>query len=113
MAADVTVFDPATIRDVATFEDPMHYSVGVRYVLVNGRAVVSDGKITGERPGRALKGPGTQRLRARGSGLKRKRLTAQGSSAQECISRFRADYASLLAVQPTRRSLACPAIQPP
>jgi dihydroorotase/N-acyl-D-amino-acid deacylase len=61
MAADVTVFDPVTIRDVATFENPMHYSVGVRYVLVNGRPVVSDGKITGERPGRALKGPGTRR----------------------------------------------------
>jgi len=58
MAADVTVFDPATIRDVATFEDPMHYSVGVRYVFVNGRAVVADGKITSERSGRALMGPG-------------------------------------------------------
>jgi dihydroorotase/N-acyl-D-amino-acid deacylase len=54
LAADLTVFDPATIRDVATYENPMHYSVGVRYVLVNGRAVVSEGKITGERPGRAL-----------------------------------------------------------
>ena len=61
MAADITVFDPATIRDVATYENPMHYSVGVRYVLVNGRAVVADGKITGERPGRALKGPGLKR----------------------------------------------------
>jgi dihydroorotase/N-acyl-D-amino-acid deacylase len=61
LAADLTVFDPATIRDVATYENPMHYSVGVRYVLVNGRAVVSEGKITGERPGRALKGPGTKR----------------------------------------------------
>jgi N-acyl-D-amino-acid deacylase len=58
MAADVTVFDPATIRDVATFEDPSHYSVGVRFVLVNGRAVVMDGKITKERPGRPLRGPG-------------------------------------------------------
>jgi dihydroorotase/N-acyl-D-amino-acid deacylase len=61
LAADLTVFDPATIRDVATFENPMHYSVGVRYVLVNGRAVVADGKITSERPGRALKGPGLKR----------------------------------------------------
>jgi dihydroorotase/N-acyl-D-amino-acid deacylase len=61
LAADVTVFDPATIRDVATFENPMHYAVGVRYVLVNGRAVVFDGKMTGERPGRALKGPGAKR----------------------------------------------------
>ena len=58
MAADLTVFDPATIRDVATFEDPTHYSVGVRYVFVNGRAVVSEGKITDERPGRVLRGPG-------------------------------------------------------
>jgi N-acyl-D-amino-acid deacylase len=58
MAADVTVFDPATIRDVATFEDPNRYSVGVRFVLVNGRAVVFDGKITDERPGRPLRGPG-------------------------------------------------------
>jgi N-acyl-D-amino-acid deacylase len=61
MAADVTVFDPATIRDVATFEDPNHYSVGVRFVLVNGRAVVSDGRITNERPGRPLRGPGYRR----------------------------------------------------
>jgi dihydroorotase/N-acyl-D-amino-acid deacylase len=61
MAADVTVFDPATIRDVATYENPMHYSIGVRYVLVNGRAVLADGKITSERPGRALKGPGARR----------------------------------------------------
>ena len=58
MAADMTVFDPATIRDVATFEDPTHYSVGVRYVFVNGRAVFSEGKITDERPGRVLRGPG-------------------------------------------------------
>ena len=61
MAADITVFDPATIRDVSTFEDPMHYSIGIRHVLVNGRAVVSDGKITSERPGKALRGPGARR----------------------------------------------------
>jgi N-acyl-D-aspartate/D-glutamate deacylase len=65
MAADITVFDPATIRDLSTFEDPMHYSVGVRHVLVNGRAVIADGKITGERPGRALKGPGFPQSAAR------------------------------------------------
>ena len=38
MIADITVFDPATIRDVATFDDPNHYSVGVKWVIVNGRA---------------------------------------------------------------------------
>lgn len=58
--ADVAVFDPNTIKDVATFNDPMHYSVGVKYVFVNGRPVVWDGSITGERPGRPLRGPGYQ-----------------------------------------------------
>ena len=61
MAADVTIFDPAAIRDVSTFEDPNHYSVGVRHVFVNGRAVVSDGAMTSERPGRPLRGPGYAR----------------------------------------------------
>ena len=60
MAADITVFNPATIHDVSTFADPRHYSVGVIDVLVNGRAVVRDGRITEERPGRALRGPGYQ-----------------------------------------------------
>ena len=56
--ADITVFDPATIRDAATFEDPNRYSDGVRHVFVNGRRVVADGSITAERPGRPLRGPG-------------------------------------------------------
>jgi N-acyl-D-aspartate/D-glutamate deacylase len=58
MAADVTIFDAANVRDVSTFTDPKHYSLGVRFVLVNGRPVVSDGRITDERPGRPLRGPG-------------------------------------------------------
>ena len=58
LMADITIFDPVTIRDTATFEDPNHYSVGVKDVLVNGRRVVADGKITTERPGRPLRGPG-------------------------------------------------------
>jgi len=60
LMADVTVFDPATIRDVSTFEDPKHYSIGVRHVFVNGRRVVADGAITSQRPGRPLKGPGAR-----------------------------------------------------
>src|SRR5262249_54100421 len=43
LMADITIFDPITIRDTATFEDPNHYSVGVKHVLVNGRRVVADG----------------------------------------------------------------------
>jgi N-acyl-D-amino-acid deacylase len=58
LAADITVFDPATIRDVATFEDPNHYAVGIKHVFVNGVAVVSDGRITDARPGKPLRGPG-------------------------------------------------------
>jgi len=58
LMADITVFDPATIRDVATFDNPNRYSTGVRHVFVNGKRVVADGAITSERPGRALRGPG-------------------------------------------------------
>ena len=58
MFADLVVFDPATVKDVATFEQPNRYSAGMRHVFVNGKAVVADGAITAERPGRALRGPG-------------------------------------------------------
>ena len=58
MKADITIFDPATVRDVATFVDPTHYSVGIPHVLVNGKAVVANGKITAERPGQPIRGPG-------------------------------------------------------
>jgi N-acyl-D-amino-acid deacylase len=58
MFADITLFDPATIQDKATYTDPLRYSDGVKDVFVNGKAVVLDGKITDERPGRALRGPG-------------------------------------------------------
>ena len=57
LAADITVFDPATIHDVATFEQPNRYSAGIRHVFVNGTAVVADGAITAARPGRPLRGP--------------------------------------------------------
>ena len=56
--ADITVFDPATVADRATFAEPHQTSVGIRYVLVNGRFTLDDGKLTGERPGRPLRGPG-------------------------------------------------------
>jgi N-acyl-D-amino-acid deacylase len=56
--ADLVIFDPATVRDRATFEQPKQYAEGVRYVAVNGQLVVDDGQITAARPGRALRGPG-------------------------------------------------------
>jgi dihydroorotase/N-acyl-D-amino-acid deacylase len=58
--ADVTVFDPNTIIDHSTFEQPHVLSDGVKYVFVNGTMVVRDGKHTGAKPGRALRGPGSR-----------------------------------------------------
>ena len=58
MRADLTIFDPATVKDEATFEVPNKYSTGIRHVLVNGKAVIRDGKMTDERPGRPLYGRG-------------------------------------------------------
>lgn len=58
MYADIVVFDPATIGDRATFEDPHQLSVGVRHVFVNGMAVVQDARHTGAKPGRVVRGPG-------------------------------------------------------
>jgi dihydroorotase/N-acyl-D-amino-acid deacylase len=53
--ADLVLFDPATIDDVATYESPRHHPVGIRSVWVNGTPVVRDGVRTGERPGRAVR----------------------------------------------------------
>jgi len=58
--ADIAVFDPATIADRSTFEQPHQLSVGVKYVFVNGTMIVRDGKHTGAKPGRVLKGPGSR-----------------------------------------------------
>ena len=55
MWADVVVFDPATITDKATFEQPNQLSVGMAYVLVNGVPVIADGKQTNALPGRVIK----------------------------------------------------------
>ncbi len=56
--ADVVVFDPQQIRDLATFEDPHRLAEGVLHVLVNGVPVLSDGEPTGATPGRVVRGPG-------------------------------------------------------
>ncbi len=60
LAADIVVFDPATIRDLATYEDPNQLSVGMRFVLVNGVPVIAEGRMTGALPGKVLRGPGYQ-----------------------------------------------------
>jgi len=58
MKADVVVFDPAKIRDVATYDDPHHFSEGVVDVVVNGVAVLREGAMTNALPGRVLRGGG-------------------------------------------------------
>jgi len=58
MWADVVVFDPATIRDLATFDHPNQLSQGMEYVLVNGVPVIDQGQMTGAKPGKVLRGPG-------------------------------------------------------
>jgi N-acyl-D-amino-acid deacylase len=59
--ADVVVFDPAKIRDVATYDDPNRLSVGMEYVLVNGVPVIDSGQMTNVLPGKVIRGPGIGR----------------------------------------------------
>jgi len=58
MWADVVIFDPATVHDRATFDDPNQLSEGMDYVLVNGVPVIDQGKMTGALPGKVLRGAG-------------------------------------------------------
>ena len=58
MWADIVLFDPSTIRDLATFENPNQLSQGMEYVLVNGVSVIDQGKMTGALPGKVLRGAG-------------------------------------------------------
>jgi len=58
LKADLVVFDPAAVRDLATFERPHQYPEGVSYVVVNGQVVVDGGQVTSARPGRVLFGAG-------------------------------------------------------
>lgn len=56
--ADVSIFDPNTIQDHATFEDPKVYATGMQHVFVNGTLVLDNGNHTGAKPGRVVRGPG-------------------------------------------------------
>ncbi|HEX8772475.1 MAG TPA: D-aminoacylase [Pyrinomonadaceae bacterium] len=58
MWADIVVFDPETVRDLATFENPNQLSEGMQYVLVNGVPVIEAGRATKALPGKVLRGPG-------------------------------------------------------
>jgi N-acyl-D-aspartate/D-glutamate deacylase len=58
MAADVTIFNPDTVIDRATFEKPHQYAEGIDFVIVNGKVVLDKGQHTGSRPGTILYGQG-------------------------------------------------------
>jgi N-acyl-D-amino-acid deacylase len=59
--ADIVIFDPKTVDDPATYTDPHHFATGISNVLVNGILVIENGKLTGTRPGQAVRGPGYRR----------------------------------------------------
>lgn len=67
LAADVIVFDFDELSDRADFKDPNALSDGMKFVIVNGQTVLTDGKFTGKRPGRVLRGPGFQESKGSGS----------------------------------------------
>jgi N-acyl-D-amino-acid deacylase len=79
MAADVTVFDPETVIDRATYEDPAQLSVGIRFVIVNGVVALRDGKPTGERGGRVLARSAHMPSRPMNGLLTARRLAARGT----------------------------------
>jgi dihydroorotase/N-acyl-D-amino-acid deacylase len=60
LKADIVVFDPGTVRDLATFDKPHQYAEGVSYVIVNGQVAFENGKMTTARPGRVLLGPASR-----------------------------------------------------
>jgi len=93
MAADVTVFDPKTISDRATYEDPARLAEGIRYVIVNGRVALRDGEVTGEQSGQVLKRTIHMPSRAMSTDRTRRTSARQGTlgavSGQEASA---ADY---------------------
>jgi N-acyl-D-aspartate/D-glutamate deacylase len=55
LVADVVVFDPATLKDTATFDNPHQYAEGIRHVFVNGTPALTEGRLTGALAGKALR----------------------------------------------------------
>ena len=58
--ADIVIFDPAAIKDNATFDKPHQYAEGMIHVFVNGTQILKDGEPTGAKPGKFVKGPGAK-----------------------------------------------------
>ena len=93
MAADVTVIDPATVIDHATYEDAGQLSEGIRIVLVNGRIALRDGMVTGEQGGRVLARDAHMPSRAMSITTRRLRITGQVRLKPDATYDFRIDLA--------------------
>jgi len=81
--ADVTIFNPATVNDLATFEHPDRPSVGIEYVIVNGVLSVEGGKVTGRVGGRPLRGPGWRQPKSTAQRVATKPLKHRGTEEAE------------------------------
>lgn len=81
--ADITIFDPETVIDVATFEDPNRVSKGIEYVLVNGAVALEKGKLTGRLAGRPLRGPGYNNRGVAPEGLRPKAMLLGTLTSQD------------------------------
>lgn len=79
--ADIVLFDPATVRDHATFEEPHQYATGVRDVFVNGKLVLKNGEHTGETPGQVVRGPGYFRSKQRRTRVELTKAASQAHAA--------------------------------
>jgi N-acyl-D-amino-acid deacylase len=73
--ADVVVFDPVRLRDLATYAQPHQFAAGVRHVFVNGQWALRDGVPTGARPGRFVRGPGQRNLSGRSTSTSTTHIT--------------------------------------
>ncbi|MBW3534308.1 MAG: D-aminoacylase [Gemmatimonadetes bacterium] len=82
--ADLTVFDPARVRDRATFTDPHQYPVGIIHVVVNGVPVIRDASLTGEKPGRVIRGPA--RAHRDGAGSRSTPSTRSNICVAACVA---------------------------
>ena len=100
MAADIAVFDTATVIDHATFEKPDAWSEGIRHVIVNGRMALRDGKATGEQGGVVLRRTGNMPSRPMELGVARRVAVASGATPWSGGSRIRVT----IAVQQARQS---------
>jgi N-acyl-D-amino-acid deacylase len=115
MYADIVVFDPATIRDNSTYEQPGQLSTGVREVFVNGVEVVRDGRHTGAKPGRIVRGPGwtgTSAVRAGITGGSREPAVVPAAVPAEVPPAGSAARSPAVATAVVRRQAAPSSVRP-